>query len=1197
MKLTTAQVTALVEHPNDALAVSAADDFRLLASNERFEAQVKHAGFTQPSQLINSWFASASFPQDDFARNGFGQWQPDQTHVVQVTRFEWEEPILLWRLVQQQDPLLTSYKRLFDRNVAGVVTISLEGIVLNCNRAFAHLLGYDNHRDVRYKSIAAHFPADHDRASFIARIQNEKVISDYELELVRTDGISIWCLENSYLNEQNGRPVIEATVMEVTETVVNRRKYESLFTFAMDAMCMVSEGIITDANDQALLILDEEKSSLMGKSLLGNQQGLIVPEESNLALVQHKVELAALGDPQRIKAVCRRGNGTWFHAELKINPVRIGTQSELCVTIRDVTERVLYERALRESEERFKLLSDVAIESIGFVKGETIIDGNDQLARLIGYAKRSQILGKKLTDYVHPEDFDRLRRVSAHANPNKCEVRAATWDGNVMFLEASGTPINYQGEEVAVYLFYDITQRKRTETQLSQSIDRFRNLVENLPNGVFIVTDGFIKYSNASGIELLAAEEEDDIFDAPFIDFFPSSVRDGLQHDLELVRQGEEVEYRESTLVNRKGEELEVGLKASLTVYDSKPSIQVTVSNLTTRMMLLQEKVRSKLAEEINQILKREIEEHKITQKKLIAAQSFTRNIIESSIDMIIAVDQDFCITEFNSAAQNQFGYSSSQVIGKNAELLYADPGDVAIIRAALRKTGRYSGEIVNTDVNGRVFTCLMSASLIRNEEGEVLGSMGVSRDITELKKAERELRESEERYRDIFDNARDFILSIDAKGKVIYANNAFIDAIGYDRDALSKMSIYDLLAKGTIDRRKRLFNSFVSDALEVTLVSKSGEKVFAEGNSSVRYQDNQPLSIRAILRDVTENRANKQRAAEQRARLESIFESTRNMSMWTLDTKLTITSCNRNFKHFMKSQFSEVMDVGVPFEPQISAYLNPKHYPTEIEAFRRAFEGQPQQFEVQFENVEGEETWLQVFLNPVYNEEIMEEISCLSYDITDRKRIDQQVRDSLREKEVLLQEVHHRVKNNLQVISSILNLQSSFVQDDGTLEILQESQNRIKSMSYIHETLYRTTDFSSIEFPEYIQNIVRNLIHTYSFTTGEVALNTVFDPIYLTLDQAIPCGLIINELVSNALKYAFESIELPQLRIEITEADGNVRLLVADNGIGLPENFRYEESDSLGVQLVYTLVEQLDGTIEIGTKAGTRFLITFTKS
>jgi two-component sensor histidine kinase len=211
-----------------------------------------------------------------------------------------------------------------------------------------------------------------------------------------------------------------------------------------------------------------------------------------------------------------------------------------------------------------------------------------------------------------------------------------------------------------------------------------------------------------------------------------------------------------------------------------------------------------------------------------------------------------------------------------------------------------------------------------------------------------------------------------------------------------------------------------------------------------------------------------------------------------------------------------------------------------------------------------------------------------VSRDITERKIIEQQVKDSLKEKEVLLQEVHHRVKNNLQVISSILSLQSNYVKDEKTLEILAESQNRIKSMSYIHETLYQTTDFSSIEFSNYLNTLASNLIHSYSYSGGIVKLVTDYDEIYLTIDQAIPCGLIVNEIVSNAMKYAFEGKD-GDVYLSIKESQGKIHLRVADNGKGLPKDFKYEESDSLGMQLVSSL--------ELKAEKGTDFLITFDKS
>jgi two-component sensor histidine kinase len=275
---------------------------------------------------------------------------------------------------------------------------------------------------------------------------------------------------------------------------------------------------------------------------------------------------------------------------------------------------------------------------------------------------------------------------------------------------------------------------------------------------------------------------------------------------------------------------------------------------------------------------------------------------------------------------------------------------------------------------------------------------------------------------------------------------------------------------------------------------------------------------------------------------------------------------------------------------PEQLSLLNPE----QLQAFTNGFKGRPQQFELPLKNTEGDTIWWQCFLNPVHVNGKFQELSCLVYDNTDRKEIDRKIRDSLKEKEVLLKEVHHRVKNNLQVISSILNLQSSYVDDPKTLEILRESQQRIKSMSFIHETIYRTSDFSRLEFMDYLKTIISNLIQSYRSAKTRVDFVAEMHSVGLNLDQAIPCGLIVNELVSNSLKYAFKGREHGKLTIKLNEEDGVVMLAVMDDGIGLPADFAFEKNNSLGIQLVYALLDQIDATVKVDQTEGTQFFISF---
>jgi two-component sensor histidine kinase len=206
----------------------------------------------------------------------------------------------------------------------------------------------------------------------------------------------------------------------------------------------------------------------------------------------------------------------------------------------------------------------------------------------------------------------------------------------------------------------------------------------------------------------------------------------------------------------------------------------------------------------------------------------------------------------------------------------------------------------------------------------------------------------------------------------------------------------------------------------------------------------------------------------------------------------------------------------------------------------------------------------------------------------------DQQLRQSLAEKEALLKEIHHRVKNNLQIVSSLLYLQEDYMKDPKGVEILRESQNRVKSMALIHEQLYGTADLTKIDFGRYVQGLTANLFDAYGIDTSRIRLKVRADDIALGVDMAVPCGLIINELVSNALKHAFLPEASGTIDIVIrTPHAGRIEIVVADDGIGFVEPPANAEKKSLGLRLIDTLTHQLGGSLALTTDNGTRFTIT----
>ena len=219
--------------------------------------------------------------------------------------------------------------------------------------------------------------------------------------------------------------------------------------------------------------------------------------------------------------------------------------------------------------------------------------------------------------------------------------------------------------------------------------------------------------------------------------------------------------------------------------------------------------------------------------------------------------------------------------------------------------------------------------------------------------------------------------------------------------------------------------------------------------------------------------------------------------------------------------------------------------------------------------------------------------------DITKRKQNEEAMRRSLKEKEVMLQEIHHRVKNNMQVISSLLNLQSKHILDPNALMMFKESQNRVRSMALVHEKLYRSGDLSKIDFSEYIQSLVSGLYRSYGINPALIKLNIKIESVSLGIDLAVPCGLVINELVSNALKHAFREGESGKIDIAIKQDENKtITLIVSDNGCGIPSGMDFKKTESLGLHLVVILVEdQLRGNIDLMEDEGTTFKVVFSAS
>jgi PAS domain S-box-containing protein len=276
--------------------------------------------------------------------------------------------------------------------------------------------------------------------------------------------------------------------------------------------------------------------------------------------------------------------------------------------------------------------------------------------------------------------------------------------------------------------------------------------------------------------------------------------------------------------------------------------------------------------------------------------------------------------------------------------------------------------------------------------------------------------------------------------------------------------------------------------------------------------------------------------------------------------------------------------------------HIHPDDFERVMESFDSLVDQKNLSNEYRFMHQSGEWRWIQDDVRIIFNEEgTPVEVLGSMIDITTRKHLEAEILNSLHEKEILLKEIHHRVKNNLQVISSLLSLQSAQIKDPVTVQLFRDSQNRVRSMALIHEKLYQSSDLARIDIKEYIQSLSSYLVRSFAAEAQGVNFRIEIDQIRLGIDQAIPCGLIINELVSNSLKYAFPDSQKGEVTIQFKIDEGQrFHLNIGDNGIGFPKNIDFQNTVSLGLQLVNSLVNQLEGSIELFRSGGTEFRIDF---
>ena len=596
------------------------------------------------------------------------------------------------------------------------------------------------------------------------------------------------------------------------------------------------------------------------------------------------------------------------------------------------------------------------------------------------------------------------------------------------------------------------------------------------------------------------------------------------------------------------------------------------------------------------------------------------RLIYEESNDAILLLDDDDII-DINRKGIQLFGISEDEMLTKTLWELSHDTSEEfeKKYKKIKQKLQLSKSTKFNWNFQGNTQIIEAEVAIVELNVGDKLYHQCVIHDVTLKNATMRALEENKRSFQSILDNNPEGMIIID-KEVVLYANKEAYKLYGSEtidiNDLFEEQIIFfELLEKQRIEKtqQQRQFNlvgkSGNNILVDVTLVttnfSKNDAILIIVKDISLQNKLSKEV-LRAEIAEETNKKLEKEISNRRKAEKElenlllktkAIYDSSENTLLLTINLENCITSFNSHSDNYFYSITQHRMKRG----RHMSEYFDSIFDRRDLRYFELIIDKVKGGFSHQVESKfvkNGQTFWLELFINPIFDSEgKISEISLVAHDITEKKFNEKGIVDSLKEKEVLLKEIHHRVKNNLQVISSILNLQSSFIQDEKMLDVLQESRNRIRSMAIIHEDLYRTTNFASIDFANYILNLATNLVSLYRLSEENVELRYDLESIDLVLDQAVPCGLLVNEIIANAVKYAFPDNGKGEIFIQLKEINGWVELLVKDNGIGLPQDFEIETSDTLGLQLVLTLVDQLDGEIAYSGKNGTEFLIKFEKT
>ncbi|MDY9927074.1 PAS domain S-box protein [Methanosarcina sp.] len=653
-------------------------------------------------------------------------------------------------------------------------------------------------------------------------------------------------------------------------------------------------------------------------------------------------------------------------------------------------------------------------------------------------------------------------------------------------------------------------------------------------------------------------------------------------------------------------------------VQDGKTTGLIAVANREGGYSCEQQKDLETIAPAVVQALQR-----KRSEEALRFSNIYNRSLIEASLDPLVTIGHDGKITDVNGATEQVTGYSRNDLIGTDFSDYFTEPEKAHSGYQQVFTDGKvwdYPLELQHKD--GHTIPVLYNASVYKDGAGKIIGVFAAARDITERKKAEKALKKAHDNLEKLvekrtaelekaYNSLKESEKGLAEAQKMAHIGNWDWDLVTgetYWSDELYRIygrnlqepgaTFYELFNYVHPDDRDYVEQSIQKglkeepkNGIDYRIVLANGEERTVHSQAEVIFDEQKiPVRVKGIVQDITERK----KSEEKIQTLANVVESS-NDAIATESLDGIITSWNKSAEQMYGYSAEEILGKNV-------SILEPDTIKGEVkQLIEKIKQGKKiQHYETLRLKKDGTIINSSITLSPIFDSYgKLVAISGIARDITERIKAEKLLAKA---EEARMKEIHHRIKNNLQVISSLLDLQAEKFRDKEVLEAFRESQNRVTSMSLIHEELYKGEGNDTLNFSAYLQKLAESLFQTYNLSSKNVRLcmdleeNTLFN-----MDVAVPLGIIVNELVSNSLKHAFTEKEEGEIRIKLCRKEKNneidkslFSLTISDNGKGIPEHVELERSESLGLQLVSILVDQLDGKIELKRDQGTKFRITF---